>query len=84
MIQASSLDDAVGDLANRLGLTALSGLTGVDKATLCRFRSGEGAMTIAGIERLLEAGDLVVIPRERYRAILSAILLFADMVRLSK
>lgn len=75
------LEDVVHELTAKYGLTTLAEQIGVDKAALSRFRSGDGALTLAHIESLLEVGGLMIVRKERYRAMLSAVVLFSDLVR---
>lgn len=81
LARSAKLEDIVQDLVSRCGLAALADEIGVDKAALSRFRSGEGALTLPVIEKLLDSAEVLIVRKDRYRAMLSAVVLFSDLVR---
>jgi hypothetical protein len=80
-MQTSSLTDAVFQLIDKHGLTTLANELDIDKATLSRFRSGEVGLTLANMERLLTYGDVILIPRERYRRLVDTIITLSELTK---
>jgi DNA-binding Xre family transcriptional regulator len=77
----TSLADAVFQLVDKNGLTTLANELEIDKATLSRFRSGEVGLTLTNIERLLKYGDVVLIPRDRYRRLVDTIITLSELTK---
>jgi hypothetical protein len=77
----TSLADAVFQLVDKNGLTTLANELEIDKATLSRFRSGEVGLTLTNMERLLKYGDVVLIPRDRYRRLVDTIITLSELTK---
>jgi hypothetical protein len=77
----TSLSDAVFQLIDKTGLTSLAEELEIDKATLSRFRSGEVGLTLKNLERLMKYGDVVLIPRERYRRLVDTIITLSELTK---
>lgn len=76
-----SIEDLVHDLISRRGLATLSEELGIDKAQLSRFRSGEGALTLEAVEKIVAVADAVVIPRQKYLRIIQALITANDLLK---
>ena len=63
----------LNDLIAKHGQGALADQVKSDGSTLCRFRSGQGTISVYTIEELLKAGDAVVIPRGDLRQLQDAL-----------
>jgi transcriptional regulator with XRE-family HTH domain len=78
---SSGLDDVVQDLTTRCGLATIAEELGIDKAQLSRFRSGDGALNLEAIEKLLKSADVVVIPRQKYIRMIQAFITMNDFLK---
>lgn len=77
----TSLADEVHQLIDKNGLTTLANELDIDKATLSRFRSGEVGLTLSNMDRLLKYGDVILIPRERYRRLVDTIITLSELTK---
>jgi len=81
LAKSSKLDDVVQDLTTRCGLSGLAEEIRVDKAPISRFRSGEGALTLSAVDKILDAASVMIVSKDRYAAMLSSVVLFSDLVK---
>jgi hypothetical protein len=80
-MHTSSLTDAIFQLIDKHGLTTLAEEVEIDKATLSRFRSGEVGLTLKNMDRLLKYGEVVLIPRDRYRRLVDTIITLSELTK---
>ena len=71
IIKGYQLSDHVHQLFTTQGLKALAIDLDTDPATLSRFKSDQAGMTLTQLEKLIEHGDLVLIPRKKLKRIIS-------------
>lgn len=81
LAKSSKLEAVVQEVTNHCGLATLADEIGVDKSAISRFRSGEGALNMAAIEKILDVAGMMIVSKERYAAMLSSVVLFSDLVK---
>lgn len=63
----------LNELIAKHGQGALADQVKSDGSTLCRFRSGQGTISIFTLEEILKAGDAVIMPRGDLRQLQDAL-----------
>ena len=81
LARSSKLENVVQEVTNQCGLTSLAEEIGVDKSAISRFRSGEGALSMAAVQKILDHAGVMIVSKERYTAMLSSVVLFSDLVK---
>ncbi len=69
----------LNDLVSRHGQGTLADTIGVDDSALSRFRSGQGSLPLLAIEKLLDADDVVIIPKEQMKRLEDALETISDL-----
>ena len=56
--------DLISEMVNRHGQGTLADMIGVDGATMSRFRSGQGTINVASLEKLFEVAGVEIVTKE--------------------
>ena len=65
--------DLITDLISKHGQGTLAEKVGTDDSTLSRFRSGQGALSMAVMENLIKEAGAIVLPLEDHRGLEDAL-----------
>ena len=79
-----SFEIFLGELIDKIGQGTLADKIGVDPATLSRFRSGQGTISIKDLEKLLALGDGAIISRSQLRKMEDALEVVSDLWKKSR
>lgn len=69
----------LNDLIAKCGQGALADQVKSDGSILCRFRSGQGSISLYTLEELLKAGNAVIISRPELRQLQDALSTISDL-----
>jgi len=64
-MKSTKFDDHLQELVSRYGLTNLASAIGMDKGALSRFKNGEGNISMADLEALLDYADIALVPKRQ-------------------
>ena len=59
-----TFQELIAELVNRHGQGTLADMIGVDGSTMSRFRSGQGTINIASLEKLFEIARVEIITKQ--------------------
>lgn len=80
-MRAILFGDLLQELVSKHGLTTLANEIGVDKATLSRFKNGEGTMALQDIDKLLQFSNIIMVTRDRYQRNMVCAITMAENLR---
>jgi hypothetical protein len=80
-IQQHSLTDILQESISKYGLVRLANEINCDKSALSRFKNGEGALSLAQLESLMEYCDVVLIQKQRYRRLMYTIITLSEFLK---
>ena len=81
IVRTIKLSDVVHELVSQNGLTNLADEIGINKSALSRFKNGEGALTLGDIEKILQFGEITIIPSVRYRRLISNLISMSELLK---
>lgn len=76
-----ALEDLIHDIISKRGLKVVANEIEVDIATLSRFKNHENGLKLLQLEKLLQIGDVVIVPRRKYEGILQSWIIAAEIVK---
>jgi len=74
-----NLSDLLSALVNSIGQGTLADKIGIDPSALCRFRSGQGTLSLKVIENILDAGEIVLVQRAEMEKRENALEVISDL-----
>lgn len=76
-----ALEELIQDIISKKGLKTVANEIEVDIATLSRFKNHENGLKIHQLEKLLQMGDVVIVPRRKYEGIIQSWIIAAEIVK---
>ena len=81
LARSQQLYDIVSKLISDRGVATLAEEVGIDKSAISRFKNGDGALPLKDIQKFFEIADIIVIPTERFRRLVSNIISMAELLK---
>ena len=79
-----SFEIFLAELIDKMGQGTLADKLDIDAATLSRFRSGQGTISIKDLEKILKMGDGTIISRSQLRKMEDALEVVSDLWKKSR
>jgi len=79
-----SFEIFLAELIDKHGQATLADKLGIDAATMSRFRSGQGTISLKDLERVLRLGDGAIISRSQLRKMEDALEVVTDLWKKSR
>lgn len=71
-------------LVGEIGQGTLADQIGADGATLSRFRSGQGSLSMEAVDKLLDVGNAVIIQRTEWEKLEGALETISDLWKIER
>ena len=79
-----SFEIFLNELIDKHGQGTIADKLGIDSATLSRFRSGQGTISLKDLEKVLKLGDGAIISRSQLRKMEDALEVVSDLWKKSR
>ena len=76
-----AFSELLNDLVGKMGQGTLADQLGIDGATLSRFRSGQGSISLSNVDKIFELAEACILPCAEQRRLEDALETLSELWR---